>query len=318
MGKVMESTNAGMNSRKVNWMYIAMFVFYIAMSVGLSWYGNNYGFKSVYPLYLLNEMVYLVPMILFVVLSGSRFKEFLHFGRVKLSTVFMTVLFAFLCMPLTTVLNLVTQFFVENTVEANSGVIMQMPFAVAFLLIAVYAPVCEEIIFRGVTYEASKKGLNPFQAMCVSAVFFGLAHMNLNQAAYAFVLGLILVLLKKATGSLWTTILFHVVFNGYNVGLLYLQPYLTKATAETEEVVTAAEYREVLLMGTSVYMVIALVTTALAGCVLAWIAGNEGRKEELKDLWRKRKEGKGKILRIPFLLAVSLYLGMMVADALWL
>jgi len=178
--------------------------------------------------------------------------------------------------------------------------------------------VCEEIIFRGVTYEASKKGLNPFQAMCVSAVFFGLAHMNLNQAAYAFVLGLILVLLKKATGSLWTTILFHVVFNGYNVGLLYLQPYLTKATAETEEVVTAAEYRDVLLMGTSVYMVIALVTTALAGCVLAWIAGNEGRKEELKDLWRKRKEGKGKILRIPFLLAVSLYLGMMVADALWL
>ncbi len=307
-----------MNSRKVNWMYIAMFVSYIALSVGLSWYGRNYGFKSVYPLYLLNEMVYLVPMILFVVLSGSRFKELLHFGRVKLSTVFMTVLFTFLCMPLTTVLNLFTQFFVENTVEASSDVIMQMPFAATFLLMAVYAPVCEEIIFRGVTYEASKKGLNPFQAMCVSAVFFGLAHMNFNQAAYALVLGIILVLLKKATGSLWATILFHVVFNGYNVVLMYLQPYLAQADTDAVTEMTAVEYRDFLLLGTSVYMVIALVTTALAGCVLVWIAGNEGRKEKLRDIWRKRKEGKGKVFRIPFILALSLYLGMMVADVIWL
>lgn len=304
-----------MNSRKVNWMYIAMFVSYIVISYGLSWYVKNYGPTSVYPLYLINEIVYLLPMVLFVVLSGSKFRELLHFRGIKWSTVWMTILFTFLCMPLTTVLNLFTQFFVENTVEASSDVIMQMPFAATFLLMAVYAPVCEEIIFRGVTYEASKKGLNAFQAMCVSALFFGLAHMNFNQAAYALVLGIILVLLKKATGSLWATILFHVVFNGYNVALMYLQPYLTRAQTDTVTEMTAVEYRDFLLLGMSVYMVIALVTTALAGCVLAWIAGNEGRKENLKNIWRKRKEERGKIFRIPFILALSLYLGMMVVDA---
>lgn len=314
----MEEQRTGMNAQKVNWMYIAMFVSYIAMSYGLSWYVKHYGLSSVYPLYLLNEMVYLLPMILFVVFSRSKVRELLHFRKVKLSTVFMTILFTFLCMPLTTVLNLFTQFFVENTVEASSDVIMQMPFMATFLLVAVYAPVCEEIIFRGVTYESLKKGLNPFQAMCVSALFFGLAHMNFNQAAYALVLGLILILLKKATGSLWATILFHVVFNGYNVVLMYLQPYLTQAQADNVTEMTAVEYRDVLLLGVSVYMVIALITTALAGCVLAWIAGNEGRKEKLRDIWRKRKEGRGKVFRISFVLALSLYLGMMVVDAIWL
>ncbi len=314
----MGEQRTGMNAQKVNWMYIAMFVSYIAMSYGLSWYVKHYGLSSVYPLYLLNEMVYLLPMILFVVFSRSKVRELLHFRKVKLSTVFMTILFTFLCMPLTTVLNLFTQFFVENTVEASSDVIMQMPFMATFLLVAVYAPVCEEIIFRGVTYESLKKGLNPFQAMCVSALFFGLAHMNFNQAAYALVLGLILILLKKATGSLWATILFHVVFNGYNVVLMYLQPYLTQAQADNVTEMTAVEYRDVLLLGVSVYMVIALITTALAGCVLAWIAGNEGRKEKLRDIWRKRKEGRGKVFRISFVLALSLYLGMMVVDAIWL
>ncbi len=314
----MKDQKSGMNSQKVNWMYIAMFVSYIAISYGLSWYVNHYGLKSVYPLYLINEVVYLLPMVLFVVCSGSKFGELLCFRRMKVSTALMTVLFTFLCMPLTTVLNLFTQFFVENTVEASSDVILQMPFAATFLLMAVYAPVCEEIIFRGVAYEASKRGLNVFQAMCVSAVFFGLAHMNFNQAAYAITLGIILVLLKEATGSLWATILFHLVFNGYNVVLMYLQPKLEAATSEATQVLEGTEYREILLQSISIYMVIALITTALAGCVLAWIAGNEERKEQLCNIWRKRKENRGKLLRIPFILALSLYLGMMLADALWL
>lgn len=306
----------GMNSKKVNWMYIVMFVTFLAVSYGLSWYVTHVGPVSVYPLYLINELVFLIPVILFVLCSGSRFRELLNFRKIKLSTAFMTILFAFLCMPIASVCNLFSMFFVENTVGASSGVVMQMPFAVAFLLIAVYAPVCEEIIFRGVTYESLKNGQNVFQAMLVSAVLFGLAHMNFNQAAYAIVLGVILVLLKEATGSLWATILFHVVFNGYNVVLMYAQEGIGEsASSQLTETMTQIEYRDFLLQGISVYMVIAMVTTALAGCVLAWIAGNENRKEQLKDIWCKRKENKGKVFRIPFFIVLILYIGMMLLDA---
>lgn len=305
----------GMTAGKVNWMFIMIFLVYVAVSVALS-YVQRHGSLSIYPLYILNELVYLVPAFLFVCCSRSRTKDMLVFRRVKISTLLMTVLFTFLCLPLTTVVNIFTMFFVDNTVAESSGVFLQLPFFAMFFLIAVYAPVCEEVIFRGITYESLKKDLNVFQAMCLSAVLFGLAHMNFNQAAYAVLLGVILVLLREATGSLYATMLFHIVFNGYSVVLMYAQKWSgqEELLLDVSSLLTPAGYREYLLQSISIFMVLAAVTTALAGCVLAWIAGNEGRREQVGDIYRKRHEGRGRIFRISLLIVIVLYVGMMVLD----
>lgn len=82
------------------------------------------------------------------------------------------------------------------------------------ILTLVCAPIVEEIAFRGLTVKwasgFTKKFwvLNIFQAVC-----FGIAHGNLVQGTYAFVLGLVLGYVANKYKSLWASILGHLVFN---------------------------------------------------------------------------------------------------------
>lgn len=312
-----------MNARKVNWMYVAIFAMYHAVSYGLLYYITHIGMIGLIPLNMASELIFVIPTVVFVFATRTKWRDMLKWKPIRISTTVKIVLFTFLCMPLVTVVNLASQFFVENAVEASSAIFMMMPFGVTFFIIAIYAPVCEEIVFRGVTYEALKKDMSVLKAMCISALFFGLAHMNFNQAPYALLLGLILVMLREATGSLWATILMHAIFNGWNVVLMYASEWLEDTFPElmgesTAVYATAADRNALLAQAIGIYLVIAAVTTALAGCVLVWIAGGEGRKEQLRNIWRGRKEGKknGMGWLIPFLLVLALYLGNMLYDVL--
>lgn len=313
-----------MNLKKTNWMFVAIFFFYLALSLGLSFYLKNGGMVNSYVMYLINTLVYLVPMAVFLSATGTRLKDLLPLRKVKAGTIGMTALYAILCMPLTSVANLVTLFFVENTVEQSSDSIRMMPFSIAFLLIAVYAPLFEELMFRGVVTSILRKECNLFQTMILSALFFAMMHMNFNQAAYTFLVGVMLVLLREATGSIKMTFLFHMLFNGYNVVLMYLQSWLTSQDSELAKEVeviksqSKAEFRDALFVSIGVYMLLAAAGIALALCVLWWIAGHEGRKENLKLLLKGRKENRAKIWSLSFVIVLVLYFGFMIFDAVYL
>ena len=312
-----------MNAKKVNWMYVAIFIMYHAVSYGLVYYITHIHMIGLIPLNMVSEMIFIIPSVIFVFATRTKWRDMLKLKPIRISTVFIVILFTFLCMPLVTVVNLATQFFVENAVEANSTMFMMMPFGVTFFIVAVYAPVCEEIVFRGITYESLRKDMSVLKAMIISAVFFGLAHMNFNQAAYALLLGLILVLVREATGSLWATILIHVVFNGWNVLLMYASEWMQEAFPElmgdaTAVLQTTAERNAMLSRMLGTYLIIAAVTTVLAGCVLVWMAGREGRKENLRNIWQCRTEGKknGLAWLIPYIGVLALYLGYMLYEVL--
>lgn len=312
-----------MNAKKVNWLFVAIFFMYHAVSYGLIYYITHIHMIGLIPLTMASELIFIIPGVIFVFATRTKWRDMLKLKPIRISTVLIVILFTFLCMPLVTVVNLATQFFVENAVEASSTMFLLMPFGVTFFIVAIYAPVCEEIVFRGITYESLKKDMSVFKAMIISAVFFGLAHMNFNQAAYALLLGLILVLVREATGSLWATILIHVVFNGWNVILMYASEWMIEmfpdlAGDATSLVQTAAERNATLSRLLGIYLIIAAVTTTLAGCVLVWMAGREGRKEELRNIWRCRKEGKknGLSWLIPYILVLALFLGYMLYDVL--
>ena len=61
---------------------------------------------------------------------------------------------------------------------------------------------------------------------------------------------------------------------------------------------------EELMLVISVYAVIATCSTPLAGCVLAWIAGREGHREDLRELWRSRKIKGDRLMSIPLVLGI--------------
>jgi hypothetical protein len=77
----------------------------------------------------------------------------------------------------------------------------------------ILAPICEELIFRGVTMRQARKAVPFWLANLLQAFLFGLFHMNWIQGIYAFALGLVLGLVCEKGGSIYYSLLFHMLFN---------------------------------------------------------------------------------------------------------
>lgn len=82
-----------------------------------------------------------------------------------------------------------------------------------FLYSVVFAPLSEELIFRGVTMRQAKRALPFWAANLLQAFLFGVFHMNMIQGIYAFCLGLILGYICEHGGSIYHSILLHMLFN---------------------------------------------------------------------------------------------------------
>lgn len=87
------------------------------------------------------------------------------------------------------------------------------PVLLMLLTVGIFAPVMEELLFRGLVYGRLKEWVKPVTAMIMTSVVFGLFHGNAVQFFYATVLGLVLAFVYEKTGTLMIPILFHVVAN---------------------------------------------------------------------------------------------------------
>lgn len=81
------------------------------------------------------------------------------------------------------------------------------------LYTVVFGPICEEILFRGITFSAAKKVMPVYFAILVQAIMFGAFHMNKLQGAYALVIGLGLGYIMYLYDNLFITIIAHVMYN---------------------------------------------------------------------------------------------------------
>ncbi len=297
-----------MDGKKVNRIFLVLVLFNIGavFLLALLYPAVELGIISNL---IVSQLILFIPAAIGVFLSKENLIQFAGFHKIKISTVFMIILFTFLSMPLITLINAISLLFVDNAVAAISGEILNAPFIVMFLLMGVLGPMNEELICRGIFYQGYKKSGTAMQAMFLSALLFALMHMNFNQAAYAFVIGIIVVLLIEATGSLWSSILVHVVINSQQVCMMYLLDSGTGNGIEGMEDAQAILTTDVLFLVIAVYLIIAAAATSLAGCVLAWIAKNEKREANLRAVWIAGKEKKeGKLITIPLLIAVIITL----------
>lgn len=94
-------------------------------------------------------------------------------------------------------------------------------FVITVLCSAVFVPMTEEYVFRGVIYSYLKRYGTVF-GVVASAVVFGVAHTSPTQSVYAFVFGMLLALVFEVTGNIKTSIAFHGINNFITVVLGYL------------------------------------------------------------------------------------------------
>lgn len=212
-------------------------------------------------LLVLPEIILLIPSLVYIVVLRPKTVEDVRISPVSAGTFFKTVLLTFLIMPLVSFINVISSFFVGNSVDNTLDIIVgKNPLWLNLIIIALLPAVVEEFIFRGLIFNGYKRR-NPFKAVVLSALLFGLVHMNINQFSYAFVIGVIFALLAYATGSLIPSITAHFLINGTSVVMAHFY-------AGKEDVSAAAG--ELVLTENAMYAVtcLFLLMLAIAGVAL--------------------------------------------------
>ena len=185
----------------------------------------DYSMIVVYPLQFLPAMVYAANQsrknMIFdagYTLDNRHFSPY-SFALIILVTVVMTFASMFVFdlpnywnMQLTNRSSLLSQFY-----DMMMEVMKQMtggPFWSSFLVVAIFAPIFEEWLCRGMVLRGLLTKMKPVWAIVISALFFAVIHANPWQALNAFLLGLLMGYVYYKTGSLILTMIIHFVNNG--------------------------------------------------------------------------------------------------------
>ena len=186
---------------------------------------QDYSMIVVYPLQFLPAMVYAANQsrknMIFdagYALDNRHFAPY-SFALMILVTVVMTFasMFAFDLpnywnMQLTNKSSILAQFY-----EMMMEVMKQMtggPFWSSFLVVAIFAPIFEEWLCRGMVLRGLLTKMKPVWAIVISALFFAVIHGNPWQALNAFLIGVLMGYVYYKTGSLILTMIIHFVNNG--------------------------------------------------------------------------------------------------------
>ena len=104
---------------------------------------------------------------------------------------------------------------------------MYEPNPYTFISAVIIAPIAEEIFFRGILLEGFFKNYKPAMAIILSALLFGVIHMNRWQAVSATLSGLLIGWAYWKTDSLIPGIVLHFV-NNLIVELNLIRPVMSK------------------------------------------------------------------------------------------
>ena len=98
-----------------------------------------------------------------------------------------------------------------------------LPAWATLFIVAVWAPLAEEIVFRAMIFRTLRRGFVFWPAAVLSGIAYGVYHMNLIQGVYASLMGILLAYIYEKTNSLLGVYLFHLSFNLMNYGISYIQ-----------------------------------------------------------------------------------------------
>lgn len=101
---------------------------------------------------------------------------------------------------------------------------------IAFFVLVVIAPIAEEILFRGWLYHKIRQKAslltNSVASMCLTiflvSLLFGIVHMQWNVGVNVFALSIVLCGLREVTGTIYASILLHMLKNGVAFYSLYV------------------------------------------------------------------------------------------------
>lgn len=310
-----------MNPKKVNWLFLTTLLVEAAV-MAFMYLCSDISLGIIESL-LLSQLIVLVPAVLFLFGTRTDPGRLIVHNRPKFTTTLLVVVFTFLCMPAIIAVNAFSMLFVDNEVAGLQSYMLSVPWWQILLMVGIIGPVSEEFVFRGVIYHGYKTSQRFVGSMLLSALLFGLTHLNFNQMSYAVLVGIVSVLLLEGSGSIFYSMLFHICINTTNVVQMLVQKAQGTIMSQEEsmayiERTMQMPYKQALAVSVSVYAVIAAGAAALAGCLLYLIVKKENRVQHMQQLLRGNTgEKRTKLISVPLVISVVLCLLYMTADVFW-
>lgn len=207
---------------------------------------------------VLSQLTIILPFVIYCIVKKENTFRMIRMKKIKFSTALLSVGIAIFSYPVVVLLNMVSMIFVENAMINVMPDVLQMGLIPGLILMALLPALVEETIFRGMIYNTYSKR-RPIIGILLSALLFGLMHMNFNQLPYALYLGIIMALVMEACDSIIAPMIVHFTMNATSSTLAFL----TKDSLE-EAAGASSDLFPALMAGViAVYAVLALIALAI-------------------------------------------------------
>ena len=185
-------------------------------------------------LLLTNLLVYLfsfgLPALIYVWIvrknTGEPIRQQLGLIPISAIDLLLAVASGLLVQPLMMLISSLSQLVFQNVTTSSLVEMAQMPLWAMLLTVGFFPAFFEELVCRGIIFRGHRDTPLWYQLL-LPALFFGLLHLNFQQAIYATVAGIFMALLVRFTGSLWSSIAAHLTVNG-------LQSFMTWALTHAD------------------------------------------------------------------------------------
>lgn len=257
-------------------------------------------------------ITFIFPAIIYLVITRQSAKDVLKLNKLYFKDTLLIILLAFVCQPIMTFFSLLSQFFFENEIGNFVTGIVNSPYIILLLLIAVLPAVTEEITIRGIVLSGYEDK-NIYLSCIITGLLFGIMHLDPQQFLYVAVLGFVLALVVRITNSIFASALIHFFINGTSITLqklLSLIPENTPVMEQATEVsLRSLDIQEKIFMS-SFYGLIALAFGIAAYFIIKKLADLNIRrgiidKDELSIKYNKSNE---RVFDISFIVIIIIYL----------
>lgn len=273
--------------------------------------GNTIGAKmTTGQLLVFSQVAFLlVPTAIYFIITKKPIKETLKLNKLYITDIICLIAIGILCYPIAGLCANISSIFFENNVQAVVNQLQGISFATLIGIMALIPAICEEIVMRGVVLSEYKYK-NTFKAAVMNGIIFGLMHLSGQQFLYAAVLGFLFAYIVRITGSLFSTMIVHFVFNGFNMTVSYMATKF-QGDAMVEAVpMTANTFLSAIITlsimstisGFIIWLLVRYMKKKRERLNLNIVSQDENEEENFSDeVWELKKET---MVNLPFILLV--------------
>lgn len=170
----------------------------------------------------------LVPFLFYLLVTKQNIKNVLEWKGLSVKNTLLVIAISLAILPTIQIIFYVSSFVFVPVVVDFAAEIALIPFWIAILIVGVFPSVFEEIWFRGALFKEYRAGgVSIHKVAIITGIFFGLMHINFNQAIYAASIGILYAYILYYTRSILAPMLAHFVNNGFSTLTATSESYMS-------------------------------------------------------------------------------------------